>query len=273
MTEKMISSADNAHIKRLRKLSLKKYRDEYREYAIENATTAFDAGMRGFPMKELFVSPSFREHENAGLAKLLHRYPEIRVIDTDENILRKVSQLDSFSGMIAVYAKAESKIDLEKNIIYCNGISDPGNLGNIIRSAVAFGLCDIVFDEVCADVYNIKTLHAAKDSFFFIRHSHDRDRTIWDRLRAGMKTVATDANGEMDIRTYQWPEPCCIVLGNESRGVDQKIGQEANVKLRIGIEHIDSLNVASAAAILFFDKKRASNMMFEDSNWGENNKL
>jgi len=243
-----IESKDNPKIKHLRKLSSKKYRDEYSEFLVENFTTIKDAFDAGYKFKQFFITPEFLEKNKIEIEKM--SVEESYLIN--EMINESFSNLKTVSGVCAVYEKLDSKIDLEKPIIYLNAISDPGNLGTILRSALAFDLKNIVLDENCVDLYNYKLINASKDAIFKLNIESDDNLKLLKQIKGKMKVFSTrleDSNG-LDILKKE--KLFCLVLGSESHGVSPEIQDLSDdfIKINIGKE-IESLNVSGAAAIIF----------------------
>jgi TrmH family RNA methyltransferase len=169
----------------------------------------------------------------------------------DEMMSSHFSQLDTPSGITAIYKMPESQKITDDSVIYLNSISDPGNLGTIMRTALAFNFKNIVLDENCVDVYNAKTIAAAKNSFFMLNLLEDK-KGDWIRSNK-LPVYVTSSHGEADLETFKADDKFCLVLGNESHGVSEEINKLAVKKIKIDIsENIESLNVSVAAAILFY---------------------
>jgi len=261
-----ITSKDNEKIKQLKKLAMKKYRQEFEEFLIENATILIDAIRGGFKPTSLFVTQEFIDHD-------LDRWTEIeqgsglnKYYLIDEKVNKSFSQLDTPAGIGAVYSKHNVEegfsLPFEQNgtlkgsstlqIVYLNSISDPGNLGTILRSALAFDLTTIVVDAECVDVYNPKTIQAARDTIFKLQIlTDDPDRTILKQIKKQMPIVATAMDGN-DARQCVKSDAFCLVLGNETHGIDPEVRDLADKLIKIQMsDKIESLNVSVAAGILF----------------------
>lgn len=261
----MIASKNNAKIKTLRLLGQKKYRDENGKFLVENAVIIRDAAKAGIVFDVIFATKNFIENDKEMFNLIVHntksRLSERYLID--EKINKSFSSLDTAPGIAAVYSKPKSKIDFTGPIIYLNAINNPGNVGAILRSALAFGLKNIVIDEHSADVYNPKTINAAKDTIFKLNIEFDKNREFLINLKrmsirsgsaSGWPIFATrlEKSGGLDILKKQ--KLFCVVLGNESHGVDKTIREISDDFIRIPIsKEVESLNVAASAAIIFYE--------------------
>ncbi len=248
-----IISKDNDKIKFLRKLNLKKYRDDSGQFFVENFNIVLDASLAGILPETVFITQEFYKKNKTALEAFLKNVDPADCLVISQRIAKTFSNLDEPSGLAAVYKKRTGQLDLAKNIIYLNGISDPGNLGAILRSALAFNLPNLVLDEWCADVYGPKTINAAKDAIFKLNLKFDKNLTFLKQLKQSRPIIATRLSRSQDIKEIKNHSLFCLVLGSEARGVAGEIQKLTDVFLRIPItREIESLNVASAAAIIFY---------------------
>lgn len=245
-----ITSLQNNYIKLLKKLSIKKYRLEHQKFTVENLKIIKDALNDGYDFDILFVSASFISR-NLESFKFIQENSKAQYCIIDEKLFSHFSQLDTAAGIIAIYQIPQAKQMTEASVIYLNNISDPGNLGTILRTALAFNFNNIVLDKSCVDIYNAKTIAAAKNSFFRLHILEDKDAS-WIR-ETKLPIYTTSSYGETDLDSFQADDKFCLVLGNESHGVSQEIEALAKKKIKINIsDNIESLNVSVASAILLY---------------------
>jgi TrmH family RNA methyltransferase len=249
-----ISSLQNNQIKLLEKLSLKKYRQELKQFAVENLATILDALKAGYDFEALFVTPEFAQKNSDKLNYLQNNSQAENFYSIDARLNKHYSNLDTASGITAIYKISERALD-KTAVIYLNGISDPGNLGTIMRSALAFDFVNLVLDENCADVYNPKVINAAKEAIFKLNIVNDKNQAWLNNNKLAIYT--TSSHTGTDLAKFKPAKNFCLVLGSESHGVAPEIIKMASQKLKIIISSkLESLNVASAAAILFYEIKR-----------------
>ncbi len=262
-----ITSRDNPKIKFLRQLQQKKYRDKFGKFVVENAVIIGDALKAGIFFESIFVTQDFinkhkeKYEEICGQAKVKEYY----LIDEKTN--ESFSSLITAPGICAVYSKIEREINYTTPIIYLNGINDPGNMGTILRSALAFGLKNIVMDEGCADPYNPKTITAAKDAIFKLNIALDSDLKILKKIAERMKIFSTRLEHSHTLDILKNEKIFCLVLGSEAHGVNKPIQAISDdfIKIEMGKE-MESLNAASAAAIIFYEIFRITKQLPELSS-------
>ncbi|MBU1179760.1 RNA methyltransferase [Patescibacteria group bacterium] len=234
-----ISSKDNEKIRYLRKLSQKKYREKFGEFFVENLKIIQDAGVAP---KAIFATDK----------KVLEKLQADEKYLISAQINKSFSNLDTPSGIVALYKKEQKPIDFSSKIVYLNRISDPGNLGTILRTALAFGFKNIIVDEGCADIYNPKTVQAAKDAIFKVNIAEDKNLKLLKEIKKNMPIVSARLEGGKDPEKFA-RKKICLVLGSESHGVDKAIEKLSDdfIKIKISKE-IESLNVAIAAGIILY---------------------
>lgn len=249
-----IASKDNSKIKTLRQLGQKKYRDESGKFLVENAVIIRDAAKAGISFDSIFATKAFLDKNKEIFDFIIEKTGMSEYYLIDEKINKSFSSLDTAPGIAAIFSKPERKIDHASPVVYLNAINDPGNVGTILRSALAFNLKNIAIDERSADVYNPKTISAAKDAIFKLNIELDKDLRILKDIKKKMPVIATrlEKSGGLDILKKQ--KLFCIVLGSESHGVDEAIQDLSDDFVRIPMSNeIESLNVASSAAIIFHE--------------------
>lgn len=249
-----ITSKDNPKIKFLKQLRQKKYRDESGKFLVENAVIIHDAAKAGVIPEMMFVTEVFLEKNRELYDFIVAKCGVNECYMIDEKINRSFSSMDTAPGIAAIYSKPRNKMDLTKPVIYLNAINDPGNLGTILRSALAFGLKNIVIDEHCADVYNPKTVSAAKDAIFKLNIEPDEDLWQLHEIKKIMPVISTRLEKSDGLELLKKQKLFCIVLGSESHGVDEAIQKVSDDFVRIPMSgEIESLNVAAGAAIIFYE--------------------
>lgn len=243
-----ISSKSNSKIKNAKKLQQKKFRESSDLFAVENATIVFDALKAGHAFEQLFLNKKFIQTHKKQV-KDLEKLKKAEVFIIEDEVGEYLTELETAPGIYAIYKKPKDRIDFSKPLVYLNNISDPGNLGTILRACLAFGYNDLILDETCVDLFNAKTINAAKNSIFELRFAFDKNLKLLKQAKETKSIIATSLKGELGIKlaAIQY----CLVFGNETRGVDEKILKLADHLIKIPINpKIESLNVAVAAGII-----------------------
>ena len=254
MPYKTITSAQNSHIKELIKLKQPKYRRETGLFVVENLTIIYDALRSGFAFETLFITEEFaaKNREQVDFLTANSQSAELYLIDSKIN--KAYSDLSTPSGITAIYKIKINSLSKD-SVIYLDGVSDPGNLGTIMRNALAFGLENLVLSKECADPYSAKTISASKDAIFKLNILEDR-ADDWLK-KCALPIYATSSHEGTQLEKFKPAKKFCLVLGSESQGVSPEILASATEKIKITISNkIESLNVAAAAAILFYELQK-----------------
>lgn len=229
----MIESVNNERIKRYAKLQQKKYRDLEGLFIVEGAHLVEEA------KKNNLLVDTFSLDGSEGT-------------QVSKSVMRKLSSLNTAPNVLGVVKKRESK-EITGNILILDGIQDPGNLGTIIRSAVAFNIDTIIASSDTVDVYNQKTIRSSEGMIFNINYIVADLEEILPSLNEYDIYTTNVVNGE-DIRTIDVTKKYAIIMGNEGAGVRKNIATLANKTLYIPIsEKCESLNVAIATSIILYE--------------------
>jgi TrmH family RNA methyltransferase len=161
---------------------------------------------------------------------------------------RKCSGFDTPPGVLALVRMPKVRgLDMtEPFVLALDGISDPGNMGTIIRLADWYGLRQILASEDCVDVYNAKCLSATMGSFL-------RVEVVYSKLHpaaAGRRVYGAFLNGK-SVHEMKIQNPSMLIIGSESHGIRPEAESLVTEKITIpGKGHAESLNAGIATAIL-----------------------
>lgn len=233
------TSIDNKYIKHIRKLNQKKYREEYNEFLIEGEHLVVEAYKKGI-LKELILE----EGTNFKL--------DINTNYVTSNILKYISELTNPSKIIGVCKKIKEK-EIGNKILILDGVQDPGNLGTIIRSSVAFNIDTIVLSKDTVDLYNAKVIRATQGMLFNI-NIIERDLMDFIPTLKNYKIYGTKVNGGKNIKNVEKVEKFAIIMGNEGQGVKEKILDMCSDYIYIDMNKAcESLNVGVATSIILYE--------------------
>jgi len=190
---------------------------------------------------------------------LIKGYPaptELRaeqIVIVTEEIMKKVTSLKE-PEPLAAEIRLPPLFDLTscQSLLILDQIADPGNLGNILRTALALGWEGVFLTSGAADPFNDKALRAAKGATFKLKICQGSYEKLFCLIKnSSLSLMIADAKGE-SIDSMILKPPFALVLGNESHGVHPDLKQIGST---IGIpmtDEMESLNVSSAGAILMF---------------------
>ena len=232
-----ITSKNNPKIKEACSLKMKKVRQEKGLFLMEGLKN-LDMALKHGVVKQIFTS--------VGLSKIGQ---DIEVYKVNDEIIKKLAFSENPEGVVFVCENIKAKKSPKEyhKIVYLDKINDPGNLGTIIRTAVAFNYDAVILAEGSVDLYNEKVLAATKGSIFLIDAFYDDIKNYLDHQ------IVVSSLNEKSIPLNECPKlkDFVLVLGNESHGVSQEVSSLANYTIKIQMNSdIDSLNVAVASGIL-----------------------
>jgi len=171
-------------------------------------------------------------------------------------IIAKLSSTVSPEGIVAFCKKSPANPPSNSRLLYLDDVRDPGNVGTLLRTALAFGFHDVVLSRSSAEAYASKVLLASQGAIFSLNLKESEqtpEEDIRDLKARGYRVVVTDLKAALppeEIKTLD--APLALVLGNEARGVDPEVVALADQAVRIPMSGIDSLNVAIAGGILMY---------------------
>jgi RNA methyltransferase, TrmH family len=138
-------------------------------------------------------------------------------------------------------------------LLSLDGVSDPGNLGTLIRTADWFGAAGVLLSQGCVDPFNEKVVRAAAGSLFHVPIVSDLDLPAALRIAksAGFEVTIADAAGTVSLTDWRPPKRSAIVLGSEAHGVSDGVREIADAAVAIPRSgRAESLNVAVAAGVI-----------------------
>ena len=242
----MITSKSNPTVKRVNSLKEKKYRAEYGEYIVEGVKQIREAVAAGQKIVSIYYSPRYRgeltEHE--------------RSVPVSDEVFGKLSEEVSPQGILAVLEIPENAPEAPQgNALFLDGISDPGNLGTIIRTANGAGYADIYLKN-CTDPYAPKCVRSAMSGLFFVR-LHILSENVYPFLD-GIPFICADMGGE-NVYSFRPPQKFVLVIGNEANGVSEEMRKVCEYTVSIPMrECCESLNAGVSAGILMYHLKYAN---------------
>lgn len=246
------------NIKYLHSLQQKKFRDADNVFIAEGIKTVSDIlSMNVVPVALLYC------YGNKQL-------PQI-IIDNGEEVpyktIERISGFKTPQQVFAVFKKFEQQqIDFKDfsnfnggNILFLDNVSDPGNLGTIIRSADWFGIENIVCSNHTVDMYNPKVIQSTMGAIANVNILYvDTLQFLQSAQKIGLPIVGTFMEGD-DIKSFDAPKQAIYIIGNEANGISEEVKEYVSMKLSIPsistpthTKVSESLNAAVTASILCF---------------------
>ena len=231
---KVITSRDNPRVKYSASLKDNKERESHQEFLGESKKSllmAIEANL----VKEVFT------YEALDIDESITQYL------VNESVMDKLSNSKNPEGVVFIAKYPQFKKDNYRKILYLDELSDPGNLGTMIRTALAFNFDAVVTSPKSVSIYNEKVLAACKGSNYLIPVF---SKPLNEIKRDHKVIVTTLSDDSIDVNELDIKDNFILVMGNEAHGISKNIIDSSDIKVKIAINNIDSLNVAVAAAII-----------------------
>ncbi len=240
----LITSLANDKVKELVKLKDKKFRDLNNEFFVEGkdlCDIAYESGL----LRELYILEGY---DNI--------YDGIPFTYVSHEVMKKISDMVSPSEYYAVCSK-KLESDVGNRILVLDDIQDPGNLGTIIRSAVAFNFDTIVISTGTVDLYNPKVVRSTKGMLFNVNIITRDLVSFLDELDE-YTIYGTDVINGVNIKDEIIEGKIAIVIGNEGNGISDSVKKKCHKFIYLPMNSkCESLNASVSASIIMYevDKK------------------
>jgi TrmH family RNA methyltransferase len=277
-----VTSDTNQFIKLARSLLEKKSRDKENLFIVEGFKLIDEALAADFTLKYLYI---LEEESQNNIELNLSAQEAFKKTSTNNNVgeifliseglMKKIASTETPQEALAIFSKksdslvnnqvdahlaiADPSFDLQKVNLYCENLQDPGNLGGIIRTALASG-CENIFLDNCVDIYNPKLIRASAGTIFHVKF-HKTNLEEFLKLKMNLDSqekitlVATSPRAEHAYYDFKPEnnEKIILMMGNEGKGLSEKAFSACDTTLNIPINpKVESLNVLAASTVLLF---------------------
>lgn len=211
-------------------------------------------------------SDRLKAHERGSALQRSLNKVNCRGAHVSEAVMESISDVESPQGIAAIvhlpYTSLETLPSELSVIVVAHRLRDPGNMGTLIRTAEAAGADSLIATSETVDPFNIKSLRAAMGSAFrlpIVVNTKLRDVAQLCSKR-GILMVAAESGAETRYTDFDWTRPVALLLGQEAEGLDKEASSLVQHRVSIPMQQqVDSLNVASAGAVLLFEAARQRN--------------
>ena len=250
-----IQSKDNKTIKHIISLQQRKYRQRFGEYMVEGIRAVTDIGNKGY-LRSILI----RESKQSELEPLIQKgFTVSSIYIVQDPIFNKIEHSVNGQGILGIAKKCVNDLHsfvVEDGLyIALDGVQDPGNLGTIIRTAVAVGAKGIFFLKGTVDPYNEKCVRSTMSALCNIPIFEDVTLSkFYDLVKDNtIKTYVTSLNNAKPYHTISYAKRTMVILGNEGNGVSRDIIEMCDQAITIPMYgDIESLNVSIAAALCMY---------------------
>ena len=257
----------NAEIKHLAELKERSGRIGQKRFFIEGKRSIEEALAANADIKQIIVNLATNSQKFAGIYSGAEERG-IRIEEIPAEKFNKLSSTETSQGIIAVAEVHETTFenlisDLRTKrkaiVLILDRISDPGNLGTILRSAAWFGVDAVLIAKGSVDVYNPKVVRSAMAAIAGLNFL--QEVTLVDEMptlkKLGFTMIASTQNGNVGYTEYEFPKKAALVFGSEATGITQKVAAHCDESIFIPrVGKMESLNVAVATSIVLAEVVR-----------------
>ena len=233
-------------------LNKPKGRKQYNRFTVEGPKTISDLLDSGYKFEELLI-------EKSKITALKKSYPKIFEYSglkiLDKNHFSKISDTVTSQGVIAVAVIPEPCTGFHNGVVLAfNGLQDSGNVGTIVRTAVAMGINQFVFDKGTSNPYSPKVIRSSAGTILSTKISTCQNllQEIIELKSRGFKICSLEAGADKNIDELRGFKSQVLIIGGEGKGIDPEIRKESDINVCIKIKQVESLNAAVAAVIALY---------------------
>lgn len=210
-----------------------------------------------------FLVEGYHLVEEAYLAKVLEtvfvieeskRFSGVEVITVSNKVIEKLAKTKNPQGIIGL-CKMTSDFELQgSKFLLVDKVSDPGNMGTIIRTALGFNIDAIIISPETVDIYNDKVIRSTQGAIFKIPIVEmDLIKAIEKLRKEDVYIIGTALNNSISLKELKKVNKYAIIVGNEAQGISPEVLKHTDINIKIEINpKLESLNVGIAAAIMMF---------------------
>lgn len=238
----LYSSVSNNKIKDLKKLNSKKYRDLNGLFLVDGEHLVMEAYNAGY-LEELILL----EGTNFSL--------DVKTSYVTFDVMKYISALDTPNGIMGVCKKKDNVLSGDR-VVILDDVQDPGNLGTIIRSCVAFNVDTLVLTEGCVDLYNPKVIRSTQGMLFKLNIIVVTNiiEFVNDLKCKNYRIYSTKVNGGNSLKSIEKCSRFAIIMGNEGNGVRSELMDLSDSYIYIDMNPLcESLNVGCATSIILYE--------------------
>ena len=239
----------NNEIKTIKKLKDKRYRKSEGLFLVEGSKICEEVLNSNYQIKYTLTCNEFKYND----------YPNVCIVDYD--VIKSISTTDTPQDIVCVVYIPHFKLDNPKgNSLILDNLQDPGNIGTLIRSAMAFGFDDIYFID-CPDIYSEKVVRGSMGGVFKVKaHVISREELIQNKAKICDILLSTALNVDILGKNHLQNKRIGVIIGNEGNGVSAELIQDSDMAVKIPMtDKVESLNAGVAGSILMFEIFKGEN--------------
>lgn len=260
MTEKILTSSKNPLLKQIRKLHRSKERQKQNLLLLEGTNLIKAACEVDYDLETVCCTPQWQENHWQLWQEIIKLAARVELVDPE--VLQAIATTVNPDGIIATAPRKTGKtpnLETIKLGLAIEQLQDPGNLGTIIRTAVAAGVDGLWLSENSVGFDNPKVLRASVGEWFRLPMAIDSNLPdlVKNCQQQGIQIVATLPQATKTYWSIDYNRPTLILLGNEGAGLSTELINLAQEHIQIPLmSGVESLNVAISTALILYEARR-----------------
>ncbi|MGK7899491.1 MAG: TrmH family RNA methyltransferase [Xenococcus sp. (in: cyanobacteria)] len=262
MTQPILTSIKNPLIKEIRKLQRSKERRKQNLLLLEGTNAIEIAESSDYPLSTVLFTAKWQKSHPQLWRKISRQTPRLELVSPE--VLSAIATTVNPDGVVATALRQPAKIPhipTTKLALAVERLQDPGNLGTIMRTAVATGVDGLWLSQDSVDFDHPKVIRASVGEWFRlpIAVTNDLMSIVQEHQQNQIQVIATVPSATKTYWELDFQRPSLILLGNEGAGLSSELITLADEQVTIPIANeVESLNVAIANALLLYEAKRQS---------------
>lgn len=244
---KVITSTSNPFIQKIKSLKDKEARILFNEFIVEGENIVKDLPD--------FVEVVYVFVEDTKINQyqyILDRYSDEIVYSVPQKVMKLISDTTTPSGILVVVKKKTTTFKKGSNVVVLDGVSDPGNMGTIIRTCVACGVKDI-FAINTVDSTSPKVVRSTMGGIFRVNVIPTTYKELFSKLQ-GYDLLTLDMNGKDIFKENNIKKPFALIVGSEAHGVSKILKEKCTTILSLPmVGQIESLNAAVSLSVALYN--------------------
>ena len=233
----------NNEIKLIKKLKDKKYRKSEGLFLVEGSKICEEVLNSNYQIKYTLTSNEFKYND----------FPNVCIVDYD--VIDTISTTDTPQDIVCVVHIPHQQSDFPKgNSLILDNLQDPGNIGTLIRSAIAFGFEDIYFID-CPDIYSEKVVRSSMGGIFKINaHILSHQQLIDNKSQICDILLSTTLNSDILGENRLPKQRIGVIIGNEGNGISDALISASDMAVTLPMSgKVESLNAGVAGSIMMYE--------------------
>lgn len=252
--ERTITSKQNTRIRNVKRLQQKKYRDAEKSFYIEGVRLVEEA-LISSSVECLFFSQRLLADKRGTQLIKNAQTQNIATFACTDDVLAEITETVHSQGVVAVVKKTDYESLPQGTLVVADSLQDPGNMGTLLRTALAAGVKGLYIVEGSVDLYNPKVLRSSMGAIFHLPHLIlPREEILQRLIQQQVTIVVADLVEAEDFNTVEYPENLALVIGNEAHGLHERFRKQADLRVKIPlVGPVESLNASVAAGVLLYE--------------------